>query len=255
MFFVYKAGDKPVSFALIMLLIVVLTAVSLRGMDEGETDALNPSSSRPQAEIGSNGTLVIDAGHGGEDGGAVSSDGLHESEVNLEIALRLEALAGLCGVPAVMTRDSAEIDYPETENTVRQRKVWEQKARVELIGGTENAVLISLHQNKFPDSRPRGPQALYAKTDGSKELGETAHENLTAVLYPENRRVAAPASDKIYLMKNVTCPAVLVECGFLSNPEEAALLGTPEYRLKIASVILCSYLEWAASVPLDPNSA
>ena len=189
-------------------------------------------------------TLVIDAGHGGEDGGAVSADGVLESDINLKIALRMETLAHFCGVPTRMTRSSGEIDYPPELTKTAQRKVYDQKKRVELICETPNAVLISVHQNKYPDPRPRGPQVLYGSGEESKCFGELAHELLTTAVYPENRRVAAPISKDIYLMRMVDCPAILAECGFLSNREEAALLGTDACQTRIACALLCAYLQY-----------
>lgn len=188
--------------------------------------------------------LIIDPGHGGEDGGAVSPDGMLESDLNLDISLRLRCLAGLFGIKTVMTRERADIDYPDSAGTTSARKVADQRARVQLINSVPDGTLISIHQNKFPDSRPSGTQVFYAVTDGSQTLAETAHNDLSRALCPENRRVAAPISKDIYLMKNVNCTAVLVECGFLSNPEESAKLATEEYRLKIASVLICSYMRY-----------
>ena len=189
-------------------------------------------------------TLVIDAGHGGLDGGASAADGTLESAINLEIAQRLSLLAKLCGVPTIMTRTSETLDYPDENATIHAKKVWDQKTRVELINSTENAVLISIHQNKYPDARPNGTEVLYAKTEGSRELAELAHANLIECLNPENRRVAAPISDSIYLMKQVECTAILVECGFLSNPAEAAKLKTGEYQTGLAAVLIASYLQY-----------
>lgn len=189
-------------------------------------------------------TLIIDAGHGGEDGGCTSPNGLTESEVNLEIALKMQALAGLFGIEPVMTRDSETIDYPESATSTSQRKVYDQKTRVELINSYQNAVLISIHQNNYPHPSPHGSQALYSNTDESKRLGELIHHSLISALNSENRRVAAPVSDSIYLMKSVECTAVLVECGFFSNAEEESLLSTSEYRMKLAAVLLSSYLQF-----------
>lgn len=189
--------------------------------------------------------LVLDAGHGGEDGGAVSASGLVEAGINLDITRRIQALALLAGVPVQMTRETAEIDYPESAHTTAQRKVADQKQRVAQINALPNAVLISIHQNCYPGSaKPFGAQVLYAATDGSETLGSRMHENLITYLNPDNRRVAAPISDKIYLMRSVHCPAVLVECGFLSNPEEASKLVDSGYQTKLATVILASYLQY-----------
>ena len=105
--------------------------------------------------------LIIDAGHGGEDGGATTAEGVPESGINLAIACKLEALAGLFGVETVMTRESQDISYPESAATTAQRKQSDQKARIELINAQENAVLISIHQNYSPAARPSGCQVLY----------------------------------------------------------------------------------------------
>jgi N-acetylmuramoyl-L-alanine amidase len=185
-------------------------------------------------------TLIIDAGHGGEDGGAVSPNGLVESGVNLDIALRLERLIALFGAPCVMTRDSEEIAY--TAETTRARKVEDQKRRLKLIRDTENAVFLSIHQNKYTSGNPFGAQVLYAPTRGSEELGKDVQNLLTATLEDGNRRAAARIQSEIYLMNNIDCPAVLVECAFLSNAREEALLQTESYRLKLAVILAAGYL-------------
>lgn len=190
--------------------------------------------------------LVIDPGHGGEDGGAQTADGTVESGLNLEIALRLDALAGLYGLRTVMTRTSEGIAYPEDANTTAKRKVADQHARAELVNALPDAVLISIHQNCFPDPRPYGCQVLYAETEGSEAFGKLTHELLCAAICPDNRRVAAPAPDSIYLMRSVKCTAILVECGFLSNTREAERLKTAAYQTKISAVLLASYLQFAA---------
>lgn len=237
MHFIWK---RLLFFVFAMALIVGFCCVSVVYLTEvQETAALTDNAC----------TLILDAGHGGEDGGAVSADGMIEADVNLQIAQRLQALAVLTGVPVMMTRDSADIVYPDTATTTAQRKVADQKQRVEQINAVSNAVLISVHQNFFPSTSPCGSQVLYAATDGSDALGELMHDNLNAYLNPENRRVAAPISEKIYLMRNIHCPAVLVECGFLSNPEEAARLADPGYETKLAAVIFASYLQYRQTLP------
>lgn len=198
------------------------------------------------AEAETTRVLIIDAGHGGEDGGAVTAGGVPESGINLAIAQKLEALAGLCGVESVMTRESQDINYPESAATTAQRKQSDQKARIELINSQSDAVLISIHQNFFPTAQPSGCQVLYGKPEGSRELGELTHRNLTEALCPTSRRVAAPISEDIYLMRSAKCTSILVECGFLSNPSEAALLQTEDYQLKISALLLASYLQYEA---------
>ncbi len=192
--------------------------------------------------------LVIDAGHGGEDGGAVAADGTLESDVNLAVALRLEALARFCGVETRMTRRAAALDYPPELTKTAQRKTWDQHRRAELLAQTPGAVLVSVHQNKYPDPRPRGPQVFYGAGEESRALGETAHALLTEALWPENRRVAAPAAKNIYLLRTAQCPAILAECGFLSNPEEAALLAGADCQKKIALALLSAYVQCFSDV-------
>lgn len=189
-------------------------------------------------------TLVIDAGHGGEDGGAVAPDGTLESDINLDIALRLEALAEFWGVPAVMSRAESAIDYPAGAETLAQMKKADQDARLALIASTPGAVLLSIHQNYYPSEKPSGIQVFYGTEPGSEELAVLMQSNLTAFLCPDNRRVAAGIDQGIYLMRKAACPAVLVECGFLSNPVELTKLEDPVYREKLAVVMLASYLQY-----------
>lgn len=188
--------------------------------------------------------LVIDPGHGGEDGGAVSVDGLVESGVNLDIAGRLRELCSFLGIQSIMTREGERLAYPPELLRTAERKRWDTKRRTELINGIDNAVLYSIHQNNFPDSGPRGPQAFYAKTAGSKELAERVHDSMRGYLCPDSRRLAAPAPKEVYIMSNITCPAVLVECAFLSNPEDCLLLRQDKYRIGIAAILAASFLQY-----------
>lgn len=192
-------------------------------------------------------TLIIDAGHGGADGGASTDSGVCESGINLDIAQRLELIAGFMGADAVMTRTADEIAYPDEADTIAKKKAYDQKSRVALINSIENGVLISIHQNKYPDPRPSGPQALYGKAEGGRELGELVQLLLTECVCKDNRRVAAPISDDVYLMRNAACPAVLVECGFLSNADEAVKLQTEEYRLKLAVVLAAAFIQFTCT--------
>lgn len=185
-------------------------------------------------------TLVIDAGHGGFDGGAVSEDGTKESDINLSIALKLDSIVRFCGQKTVMTRldDSRKTDilsYSERED-LRQR--------AELANRTENAVLISIHQNSFPTAQLKGAQVLYSSFGNSEKLGKRIQEQLVARLDPENRRLAAPAPSDLYLTSNARCPAVLVECGFMSNNFEVLKLKENGYQNALALVIAASYLEY-----------
>ncbi len=191
--------------------------------------------------------IIIDAGHGGEDGGAVGVGGARESELNLAVASRLAALCGLCGRPCVMTRDSEMIDYPDSAATTRERKSFDQARRAALISGYPEGILVSIHQNCFPDPRPWGSQVLYGGTEGSRRLGELMHQMLTDSVCPGNRRVAAAAEEDIFLMRTAKCTSVLVECGFISNGDELSRLSQSGYQIKISAVLLAACLQYAPS--------
>ncbi len=187
------------------------------------------------ASEGSQVTIVVDPGHGGEDGGAVSADGLRESDLNLAISLQLGRLLGLCGIPCRLTRDSDRIAYPDSATTTRQRKRADQEYRAALIRSTEKAVLLSIHQNNYPSAGPKGPQVFYGTVPGSEPFAQEMQSLLTDL--NANCRRIAPISDDIYLMRQAACPAILVECGFLSNPQELMLLKSEEYQTKLALVL------------------
>ncbi len=185
--------------------------------------------------------LIIDAGHGGADGGAVSESGTVESGLNLAIARKLNLLAGLYGVRTRMIRVDDNSIHDESAATLREQKRSDLENRVDLINSTENGVLISIHQNIFPDSASKGTQVFYGG-EASQPWAAQAQDLFRETLQDGNGRQAARISDSVYLMSHISCPAILVECGFLSNPEEEALLQTGGYQLKLAEVLLASYL-------------
>ncbi len=223
----------------LLVIIILITAV---GIFTPETqEGFGGSSVRASTENPGL-TLIIDPGHGGEDGGAVSLSGAKESEINLDIALKLDQIMGFFGVQVVMTRDTEELDYSENANSIREKKVEDQNKRLRLINETENAALISIHQNKFPDESPFGAQVLFAPTDGSKAFAEYMQKAVINALNAKNRRAAAKVPSNVLLLNHIKCPAILIECGFLSNFEEERLLLTDEYKLKVAAVIAAGFI-------------
>ena len=187
-------------------------------------------------------TLIIDPGHGGEDGGAVAADGTLESGLNLQISNRLELIAVLFGVDVIKTRDGQDIVYPDSAKTVKARKTADQRARLDLIRSHPDAVLISVHQNKYTSQSPSGAQVFYARTEGSKELAEKAQELLRSLQDGASERIAMPVSDDVYIMKNAPCTAILAECGFISNPNELALLKSDKHQMILSAVLAAAYL-------------
>ena len=187
--------------------------------------------------------IVIDPGHGGEDGGAVSDSGISESVYNLEISLRLNDLINLLGYQTKMIRYADVSVYTKGE-TLSEKKISDLKERVRVVNETDGALLLSIHQNYYADSRYSGAQTFYADTDGSESLAKDLQADFVSVLNPGSRRMAKK-SNGVYLMEHIRCPGVLIECGFLSNPPETRLLKTEAYQKKLCSVIAtvtCRYL-------------
>lgn len=187
--------------------------------------------------------VIIDPGHGGVDGGATSCSGVLESKFNLDIALRLNDILHLFGMETIMIRNTDRSVYTQGE-TISQKKVSDLKERVRLINETSNGILLSIHQNTFPDGQYWGSQVFYPDTPGSKELAIKMQGQLQQSLMPENNRKCKPAKG-VYLMEHIRCTGILLECGFLSNAEEEAKLRDEKYQKDLCAVIAsvcCQYL-------------
>ena len=227
-----------------LIIIVSLAIIAVLVLSLSRDDAKTVSAYNETERI-----LVIDPGHGGIDGGAISDDGIRESDINLAIALKMRAIADFAGIKTVLTRetdtDNSEGDYSERENLL---------ARAELANSYDGAVLISIHQNKYPSPQPRGAETMYAADELSRRLGLIAQDDLVAAVDNANRRVAVPAPEKLLLTSSVDCPAILVECGFMSNPEELRLLASAEYQQKIALALVCSYIQFTGERNETENS-
>lgn len=180
--------------------------------------------------------IILDAGHGGVDGGAVSCTGKPESIINLEIALRLEPLFEFMGYDTQMIRRE-DISIHTQGDTIAQKKISDLKERVRMVNETPGGILISIHQNTFQDSRYSGAQVFYAKTEGSRELADLVQQRLAYALDPSNNRKCRPSSG-VYLMEHIDRPGILIECGFLSNPKEEASLRDKQYQKKLAATVV-----------------
>lgn len=189
--------------------------------------------------------IVIDPGHGGEDGGAVSCTGKNESSFNLQISLRLNDLLHLLGYETVMIR-TTDVSVYTSGNTIAQKKVSDLKQRVRIVQRTNDAVLVSIHQNTFPEGKYSGAQVFYAASDGSKALAGQIQSDLVSCLNPGSSR-KEKRGEGIYLLDKITAPGVLVECGFLSNWQEEAKLSTPDYQKQLCCVISAGVASFLAS--------
>lgn len=187
--------------------------------------------------------FVLDAGHGGMDGGAVGESGVMEKDINLSVTMYLKEMLEAKGKTVILTRDSDTSLHTTDSKKIRTQKrsdlAYRKKVLEEHAGGT----FISIHMNKFEQSKYRGAQVFYADNENSRILGEKIQKSLKEGLADGNNRVAKTIPNTVFILKGVQSRAVVVECGFLSNPEEEKLLATEEYQKKLAQCICNALLE------------
>ena len=178
----------------------------------------------------SNHTIILDAGHGYPDGGAVATDGTIESEINLNIVLKLQQLLEASNCTVILTRSDENGIYETTSNTIREKKVSDMKNRVEIANTSNAEAFISIHMNKLPQTQYSGWQSFYKNDDeSSKKLASSIQKNLNHFIDENNHR-EIKSINSIYLAKHVEIPLAIIECGFLSNTQETEKLKTEEYQ-------------------------
>ena len=189
--------------------------------------------------------MQTNAGHGGFDGGAVALDGTVEKDINLEITLTLADFLRSAGYRVILTREAdVSTDDVETDK-IATRKKGDLKNRLELMRDYPQAVFVSIHLNKFTTSTACGAQIFYCGgTEQSQELGEAIRNKIVSLLQPENERVNKQATSSTYILYNATVPAVLVECGFISNSVELKKLKTEQYQTQMAFSIFCGITDY-----------
>ena len=179
-------------------------------------------------------TIVIDAGHGSPDEGAESKTGTTEAQINLKIALKVQNLLEQTGSTVILTRSDENGIYNSNTSTIKQKKITDIKNRVKIGNESSADIFVSIHLNKIPQQQYYGWQCFFnSKNENSKILAEQLQENLNKSMQKENKRVALKLNS-IYIMKNVEIPISIVECGFLSNPEEEKQLQEDEYQNRLA---------------------
>lgn len=182
----------------------------------------------------SNKVIVIDAGHGVPDGGAVSNDGISEAEINLKIALKLQNLLEQSGATVILTRSDENGIYDIDKTTLKQKKVSDIKNRVKIGNSSSADIFVSIHLNKIPQEQYSGWQTFFKKdNEQGEKLATAIQNNLTEAIQKDNNRVPMKI-DNVYIVKNVEIPLTIVECGFLSNAEEEEKLQKDEYQNKLA---------------------
>lgn len=221
-----------------MLSLTLLTAFALHGL-------------RAQAAVAGEAAIpriiVLDAGHGGADGGASGPDGTRECDLNLAITLKTDAVLGLLGEETLLLR-STDTDLSSSDaKSISQKKVSDIRRRVELTNSQPGAILVSIHCNTYSQERYHGAQVFY--TGGAKEFGETMQLALKNGVDPSNARMAKAVSPDVYLMNHIKVPGILVECGFLTNQEELTNLKDPDYQTRLAVTIAVT----AANQASEPN--
>lgn len=193
-------------------------------------------------------TVIVDAGHGGDDGGAIGIDGTVEKDINLDIALKLEKILKFYGFNVIMTRTQDVMTCDDGLDSLRKRKISDIHNRFELMRKNPDAIFISVHQNKFEDSSQHGTQVFYSGNDErSKEIAEAIQTSVTLTLQRKNDRVVKKSGSGIYLLYHAKIPAVLVECGFISNSDEVKKLKDESYRMKLAILIADGLLKYLSN--------
>ena len=188
--------------------------------------------------------IVIDAGHGGEDGGATSENGISEAQINLKIALNLQKLLEQSGANVILTRSDENAIYDLDKKTLREKKVSDIKNRVKIGNNSSADIFVSIHLNKIPQNQYSGWQTFYKDgNEQGKELATSIQNNLNETIQKENKRVPMKISN-VYIIKQVEIPTAIVECGFLSNPEEEQILQQEIYQEKLAWGIYNGIIEY-----------
>ncbi len=224
----------------------VVSAAILSGLVLLTTTVLQITGTIAVSQTQDRSYLLIDPGHGGADGGASTADGALEDDINLSIGLTLRDMLTACGYEVEMTRTEDTSIRHDDDNSNRSWKINDMYNRLELYNGAQ--MTVSIHQNHFSQSQYHGTQLFYSTNcPESRDIASSIRKQVVAMLQPDNKRELKPASDSIFLLDRTERPAVIVECAFLSNPEEATLIQDPEYQQKMAFAIFCGILQYAPS--------
>ena len=222
-------------FILLFLAVFLLFFSISRSRGEPPAEPTEPITDAPrQSPI----TVIIDAGHGGEDGGTVGVDGVLEKDLNLTLAKELCTALSSRGIRCVMTRTEDMLLYDRNADYEGRKKALDAKARLEIAEAQSKAIFISIHQNSYPVAKYSGFQIYYSKNNSeSATLANTLELAVREKLQPDNNRASKEAGSNISLLQKLTCPALLLECGFLSNPDECARLQDADYRARLVEVL------------------
>lgn len=226
-----------------LLSLVLLVGFAFYGQKQSSTVAVNS-----EIVTAVDYTIILDAGHGGPDGGASASDGTLESTLNLQIAKKADAVLGLFGINTKMLRTS-DSDLSDADAvSISQKKVSDIRNRVAIANATPNGIIVSIHENTFSESKYHGAQVFYCKNGTSDALADLIQSNIKNTLDATNNRAPKKISADVYLMNHIDIPGVLIECGFMTNPDELANLKSDGYQKKLAAIIAASIFQYLGKV-------
>ncbi|MGN0383776.1 MAG: N-acetylmuramoyl-L-alanine amidase [Eubacterium sp.] len=244
---------KPQEIELLMgiclILVVIATMINLNGTSDIQALSDNVGIGPGRETLETYGTVIIDAGHGGNDPGKIGVSGEVEKEINLQIAQKLKNVMEEKGFCVVMTRES---DAGLYESTDSNKKRSDMAKRCEIINSQfesdDNTICISIHQNSYTSQSIHGAQVFYySKSESGKLMAELIQQSLIENVDPTNTRIAKANSD-YYILTHTDCPSVIVECGFLSNYTEAGKLSDEDYQQQLAEAILQGVIDFENSL-------
>lgn len=239
---IYNFNSNYFKITLIFLTVIFLFSVCGSFMNSQiSIIPISLHADTPEQQI----TIVLDPGHGGEDGGACSYGGLFEKDLNLLISKDIYNMLFSYGINVIMTRYDDRLLYDPDSDYVGHKKSQDLANRLKIANEIPGAILISIHMNAFPEEKYRGLQVYYSlNSDKSHNLALNIQSNTKQLLDSTNKRKIKPAGSNIYLLNRTKNTGVLIECGFLSNAEERNLLNTIEYRKKLSFIISCSIIQY-----------
>ena len=231
-----------IKFIFVVILLSIFSLLTIGSGYVFKKSAINAASENV------NQTVIIDAGHGGVDGGTSSEDGTIEKDINLQISHKLNNILQSFGIQTVMIRTDDISLHDESAKTIRQKKVSDLKNRLDIINNTDNAIYVSIHQNHYSDPVYSGTQIFYSKNNpDSIKLAQKTRLSVISYLQKTNTREIKQSGKEIYLLNNAQAPAIMVECGFMSNVNENKLLKDEIYQRKLAFTLAIGIMDYIKS--------
>ncbi|MDP4118725.1 MAG: N-acetylmuramoyl-L-alanine amidase CwlD [Bacillota bacterium] len=226
-----------------VIIIAIIALVLVGGINVATGNTTEQTSALPVA----NKVVVLDAGHGGEDGGAVGTGGTVEKDINLAVMTKLQKLLEQTGCIVMTTRTEDKSLHNRGDEKTGNRKMSDLNKRKAMPGDYNSDIFVSIHMNTFTDAKYKGAQVFYApEPESSKALAECIQAELKQQVDGSNEREVKDASGNIYVLKDVTVPSVVAECGFLSNSDEEKRLNDDAYQQKLAFAIYCGIIKYFA---------